>query len=119
LPNGAYITYFKPKVHYDDRNEPYWSYATSDPKEPRKYVYGGYLTENAIQFAAASIMCNAMVRLDKHGYTVALTVHDEIISEEPLDADLDEFTNLMEVIPPGFEGLPLEVDSKEAMRYGK
>lgn len=119
LPNKAFISYFKPKLHYDDRDEPYWSYATADPKEPRKYVYGGYLTENAIQFAAASIMCSAMVRLDKHGYTLALTVHDEIICEEPLEAELEHFTKLMEVIPPGFDGLPLDVDSKEATRYGK
>lgn len=122
LPSGNFIAYFKPILHEDTRGNKYFSYKTPDWKIPRKTTYGGSLTENIVQAVAYDIMSWSMVVLEDEGFTPALTVHDEIITE---DDDSDTSTTLSkfeEIMRRGFKwtaGLPIDVEVQQATRYGK
>jgi DNA polymerase I-like protein with 3'-5' exonuclease and polymerase domains len=63
-----------------------------------------------------------MLRMDKAGLRIVLTVHDEIVVEAPED-DADRQLAVMEQImrePPAWaEGLPLGVEAGVMRRYGK
>jgi DNA polymerase bacteriophage-type len=88
-------------------------------------TYGGKLVENITQAVARDLMAESMLILDDMGYNIVLTVHDEIISEVPIDTphdeqySVEEFTTLMETTPTWADGLPVRVEAYEATRYRK
>ena len=83
-------------------------------------TYGGKLFENVIQAICRDIMAAAMVRIDKAGYPVVLTIHDEVISEIlKTFGSLDEFQMLMETPPDWAVGFPIKADVWRAERYRK
>ncbi len=56
-------------------------YGLSDTKQwVRKSLYGGYQCENIVQGIARDFLAPAIVRAEKAGYEVVLTVHDELLS---------------------------------------
>lgn len=88
-------------------------------KWERVSTYGGKLTENVIQALSREVMADAMLRLDDAGFHLGLTVHDEIVSEDP-PAALPEFLHTMEEDPGHWaEGLPLAVEGFATERYRK
>lgn len=50
-----------------------------------KKIYGGLLTENAVQGTARDILALGMYACEERGYRVMLTVHDSIILEVPTE----------------------------------
>ena len=82
-------------------------------------TYGGRLCENAVQATARDIMTEAMLRVDRAGFPVVLTVHDEIVSEAEPDSNLDKFKFFMQGIPEWAEGLPIAVECWAGERYRK
>jgi DNA polymerase bacteriophage-type len=67
----------------------------------RMSTYGGKLTENIVQAVARDILTHAIVNLEKAGYPVVLHVHDEIVSEIPLNfGSITEFEQIMSTMPP-------------------
>ena len=129
LPNGRRLWYFNPSLHewYDHK----WKkdrvtlrYEGKDSKRGGAWgtisSYGGMLTENVVQAIARDLMVEAMIRVEKAGYPVVLTVHDEIVAEVPDGfGALDEFQRLLTVIPPWAIGCPIAADGWEATRYRK
>ena len=86
----------------------------------RQKTYGGKLVENAIQAEARDMLGVAMLRCEKYGYWLVLTVHDEIVSETPADyGSQDEFEELMVKMPRWAEGCPVAVEGKTDVRFGK
>ena len=80
----------------------------------------GALVENVVQATARDLLANAMVRVEAAGYSIVLTVHDEIICEIPEGFDsLDEFHRLMTVLPDWAEGLPVAARVWTRQRYAK
>lgn len=60
----------------------------------RTAAYGGKLVENITQAVARDIMANALLNIkDKGIFTPHLTVHDEIITSGPDNADVKELEN--------------------------
>lgn len=56
-------------------------YGLNDVKQwTRKALYGGYQCENIVQGTARDFLAPAIVRAEKAGYEVVLTVHDELLS---------------------------------------
>lgn len=86
----------------------------------RRAMYGGLLVENAVQALARDLLACAMWRLEKAGYPVVLTVHDEIVTEVPEGhGTLEDFQRIMEIHPPWAATLPISSETYEAERYKK
>ena len=98
-------------------------YKGLDPKSKKwseQYLWTGTLVENNTQGIARDIMAEAMLRLEKQGYEVCLTVHDEVVAYAPNDfGSLEEFTELMCELPAWAPGLPLTASGWEGQRYKK
>ena len=84
----------------------------------KQETYGGKLVENITQAVARDIMAEAMLKLEKEGYNIVLTVHDEIISEVA-NGDVERFKTIMENAPEWAKTLPITVEAYEAERYRK
>ncbi len=83
-------------------------------------TYGGSLAENVTQAVARDIMADAMVRADAAGYSLVLTVHDELVSDDAQDfGSAEDFKRLMEIVPSWAEGFPIAASVFRAMRYRK
>jgi DNA polymerase len=119
LPSGRALCYPSPRLQYGeityngiDQYTRRW--------QPLK-TYGGKLVENATQAVARDVLADAMMRAEQAGYSVVLSVHDELICETP---DSDEFTaeglvRIMTTNPPWADGLPLAAEGEEMRRYRK
>jgi DNA polymerase len=139
LPSGRCIHYFQPGIdenrfikknerpedHPEDctcdecgwyaENIYYWGMKQVDGKTTTQfakvYSYGGKLVENAIQGLCRDIMCDGGLRVEKNGFPVVFTVHDEVISlvkESEVRSDtLQVFEQLLSEVPSYVTGLPL------------
>src|SRR3546814_761873 len=83
-------------------------------------TYGGMLTENVVQAIARDLMAEAMIRVEKAGYPIVLTVHDEIIAETDENfGSEEEFHHLMAASPPWATDCPIAVEGGTIRRYQK
>lgn len=133
LPSGRTICYPFPRIRevempwLDEDGKPavreavvYKAVDQFTRKWGDKAFYGGLATENVTQAVARDIMAEAMVRVERAGYPVVLTVHDEIVCETPEDfGDPGEFTRLMTETPPWAASLPVAADGWDGQRYRK
>ena len=128
LPNGRRLWYYNPRL--EDVKMPWgdWkkqvSYEGRDNKKGGRWgrirTYGGMLTENVVQAISRDLMAEAMVRVELRGYSIILTVHDEIISEDPEDfGSQEEFEALMSIVPEWAPDCPVAVAGWEGYRYRK
>ena len=54
---------------------------TNTRKWERLYTYGGKFAENITQAVARDVLATTMPLIESSGYEIALTVHDEVITE--------------------------------------
>lgn len=127
LPNGRALWYYDPVV---TKNMTPWgmkdslTYMGRNNKQggnwSRITTYGGMLTENIVQAIARDLMAEAMIRVEKKGYPIILTVHDEIIAETDLAfGSQEEFESEMAAVPPWATGCPIAVEGGVVTRYQK
>lgn len=144
LPNGRKIWYYLPVIEEKMVVKPWeltkakkekrapvpelqynLSYMGRDNKRNgvwgRIRTYGGMLTENCVQAIARDLMVEGMIRVEEANYPIILTVHDEIISEVPLDhGSLEAFEALMAGPPPQWAlDCPVAVEGWSGLRYKK
>lgn len=127
LPSGRCIAYGAPKVK--DEDTPWGGTRkavtalgvnSTTNKWERHGLYGGILTNNAVQGLARDLMANGMLNADKAGYPIVLTVHDEAVADvEEGFGSLAEFERLLCAKPEWAKGLPLVADGWEGHRYRK
>jgi DNA polymerase len=84
----------------------------------RLTTYGGSLTENFVQAIARDLLRDAMLRVERHGYPVVGSIHDEVLSEA-MTGDLNEFMSLMKVVPEWATGLPIDASGWVGDRWRK
>lgn len=86
----------------------------------RLRAYGGLLVENIVQAVSRDLMADAMLRLDAAGYTPVLSVHDEVLSEVPMNfGSVAEFETLMSERPTWANNCPIAVEGWRGARYRK
>lgn len=92
----------------------------SKKKMQVEFTHGGILTENIVQATARDLMMPALLRLEKEGYEVLLSVYDEGVCEKPKGQGLvREFVDILCEVPSWGKGLPLEAKGWHGPRYRK
>lgn len=123
LPSGRYIAYHRPRLiesKFDRYQVEYMGINSMTKKYTRQRTYGGKLVENITQATAMDCMADKMLEIEEAGYPLVLTVHDELVSDTPNgQGSIEDFNNIMEIIPNWAEGLPIAADGYEARRYKK
>lgn len=125
LPNKRRLWYFSPRLFTNDKGRLQLEYAGRDNKKAGVWnwhvrTYGGMLTENIVQAISRDIMVEGMFRLERAGYWIVLTVHDEIVSEVDIGfGSEEEFEAIMAQCPKWTPGLPLAVGTFRKRRYEK
>lgn len=143
LPSGRLLHYFRPQLIKTERfgkmrdQIHFCGYATYRPGlwlDGRKTksgksvgystTYGGKLTENIVQALCRDLMRDAMLRVQNvfgpRGLRVVLTVHDEVLALIRSGAvSLEEFIEVLSVVPVWAEDFPIAWEGWRRRRYGK
>lgn len=119
LPSGRRLCYVKPKIgenKFGGESVTYEGVGTNKKWE-RIESYGPKFVENIVQAISRDILCHAMRTLS-HCFIVG-HVHDELIIETPMDADLNAICEQMGRTPDWITGLLLRADGYETSFYKK
>lgn len=119
LPSGRRLCYVKPKIgenRFGGESVTYEGVGTNKKWE-RIESYGPKFVENIVQEISRDILCHAMHTLS-HCFIVG-HVHDELIIETPIAADLNAICEQMGRTPDWINGLLLRADGYETEFYKK
>lgn len=126
LPSGRCLAYPSPKLEMgktpwgEDREQISYMGVNDKNQWVRIRSYGGKLVENITQAVCRDIMAEAMLRLQKAGYHVLFTVHDEIVSETAEDfGSEEEFLKILTEVPAWAKGFPIKAEGWTGFRYRK
>ncbi|MEB7619806.1 DNA polymerase [Klebsiella aerogenes] len=119
LPSGRALCYPSPTI--EKGNITYMGINSYSRKWQRLKTYGGKLVENVTQAAARDVLAGNMPLIENAGYSIVLTVHDEVICEAP---DTDDYTDaalssLLSTNPEWAPDIPLNAGGFEAYHYRK
>lgn len=125
LPSGRDISYYKPFMQIVE--SPYGPKETlhfyGENAVSRQFTvektFGGKLTENIVQAISFDLMIYSMIQLEKAGFPIVLSVHDEAVSECDKDKNIEDFKCVMQTPPAWAHDLPLKVGAWEGPRYKK
>lgn len=119
LPSGRALCYPSPSI--EKGNITYQGVNSYSRKWQRLKTYGGKLVENVTQAAARDVLAGNMPLIEDAGYSIVLTVHDEIISEAPdtPEYSAEHLSQLLATVPVWAKGIPLNAGGFEAYRYRK
>ena len=122
LPSGRDLVYVKPKLMLNKFGREGLTYEGigTTKKWERIETYGPKIVENIVQAASRDLLGEAMLRLDKAGFSIVAHVHDEVICEVPLgESSVEEVCKIMSVNPKWAKGLPLDADGFACDFYQK
>ncbi|EFR7202881.1 DNA polymerase [Salmonella enterica] len=119
LPSGRAVCY--PGIRLVNDEISYMGINPYSRKWQRLRTYGGRLVENVCQAAARDVLAGNMPLIEDTGYSIVLTVHDEVITEAP---DTDDFNDtalsaLLSTNPEWAPDIPLNAGGFEAYHYRK
>ena len=119
LPSGRYLCY--PSVRLNDDRIQYKGVNQYTRKWDFLDTYGGKLFENLCQAMSRDILASNMHNIEKAGYKIVLTVHDEVICEAPDSPEFnaDHLSGLLATNPDWCADIPLAADGFESYRYKK
>jgi DNA polymerase bacteriophage-type len=132
LPSGRAIVYFQPMVSnvegpFGPTEKLSFRGINSQTRQFEKQdTYGGKLVENMVQATARDIMAWAMLHLEKAGYRIVLSVHDEIVCEVEESPNkifskytVNEMIHIMCSLPEWAKGCPIKAEGWKGRRYKK
>ena len=117
LPNGMRLLY--PELEYRDKE--FSCLRKKEGRVQRVKLYGGAIVENVTQALARIVISDNMLDATRHGYKVALQVHDEVVllvREEEAEEAYANTIKWMRTPPAWGVGLPLDAEGGIADRYG-
>lgn len=119
LPSGRALCYPSPSI--EKGNITYMGINSYSRKWQRLKTYGGKLVENVTQAAARDVLAGNMPLIENAGYSIVLTVHDEVICEAPDTGDYTDGTlsSLLSTNPEWAPDIPLNAGGFEAYHYRK
>lgn len=119
LPSGRALCYPSPSI--EKGNITYMGINSYSRKWQRLKTYGGKLVENVTQAAARDVLAGNMPLIEKAGYSIVLTVHDEVICEAPDTGDYTDaaLSSLLSTNPEWAPDIPLNAGGFEAYHYRK
>lgn len=83
-------------------------------------LYGGFYAQNITQAISRDLLCEGMFNVDRAGYPIVMHIHDDICSEVPTEfGSYQEFEDLMAIIPPWAQGLPINAEGWERETWRK
>ena len=113
LPSGRKLYYPKAKLGINPFGRDSFEYEglnQTSHKVEVIYMYGGKMVENIVQAIARDCLSEALLRLDKAGFTIKFHVHDEAILEVDSDIAEEELNRAISIMCEETEwakGLPL------------
>ena len=118
LPSGRILCY--PHARLDQDGISYakasWKPAADAKEWPRAKLWPGLACENVVQATAHDLLREALRALPE----AVLHVHDEIVCEtDDPESTTELMTRVMTTPPSWAAGLPLGIEIKTMMRYGK
>lgn len=121
LPSGRSLFYAKPHLMENQFGRPELTYmgTGTNRKWQRIESYGPKIVENLIQGFCRDLLAEAIERMTKAGYRIVMHIHDEVVIEAPMDADLKTACDLMSVTPDWAPGLKLSAAGFAAEFYQK
>lgn len=126
LPSGRLLGYPRPSVKtVESKFGPkevvhFWGVDTFTRDWSEQTTYGGKLAENATQAVARDVMAEALLRVERAGFPVILSVHDEAVSEVPAGTgDVAAYEAAMTTLPTWASGLPVAAEGWTGKRYRK
>lgn len=123
LPSGRRLAYLRPQITKNIFGGDCVSYEGIHQKTKqwcRIDTYGGKLAENIVQGTARDVLAEKMLMLDKAGYNLILSVHDEIPIDQPEGVGtLEECLQIMRTPCKWAPGLPLNAEGFESKYYKK
>lgn len=121
LPSGRRLSYCRPRVEINEYGRESVTYegVGTTKKWERIESYGPKFVENIVQGTSVSLLANAMQTLTDCGYDIVMHVHDEVVIEAPMDADVEKICNLMALTPKWADGLVLNAAGYECEFYKK
>ncbi|EPA3719684.1 DNA polymerase [Klebsiella aerogenes] len=119
LPSGRALCYPSPSI--EKGNITYMGINSYSRKWQRLKTYGGKLVENVTQAAARDVLAGNMPLIENAGYSIVLTVHDEVICEAPDTDDYNDaaLSSLLSTNPEWAPDIPLNAGGFEAYHYRK
>lgn len=121
LPSGRRLAYVKPKIgqnRFGGEAVTYEGVGISKKWE-RIESYGPKFVENIVQAVSRDILCHAMRRLDAAGFSIVMSVHDEVVIEAPPELIPDDVCRYMSETPPWAKGLLLRAEGFMCPFYRK
>jgi DNA polymerase len=125
LPFGRKLAYYDPRIEVRDTpwgdKKPtvtYMAVNSLSKKWERDKTYGGKIVENITQAVARDIIAEAMLRVEKAGYRIVLSVHDEILCEKEKGSPV-ELEKLMVYPTLWGKDIPLKAECWTGTRYTK
>lgn len=122
LPSGRFVCYPGAQLEDGGVGKGTFSYMGINQytrKWERIRTYSGKCVENATQAAAADILIGAIGPIEQAGFQIVFSVHDEFITEAPLNKDNKELEKLMSTPPSWAPDLPLAAAGFTATSYRK
>lgn len=131
LPSGREMVYRKVArewvSHYDEEEKKYkrkccvTAEAVKNGRLMRVPLYGGLLTENAVQATARDVFGGHCLALDEEfgDGTVLFSEHDGAINEVDLSVTAKDIERVMSVTPDWLKGCPISAEAKEVLCYCK
>ena len=122
LPSGRSLCYCKPRMGINNFGSECVRYEGIGVSKKWELLdsYGPKFVENITQAIARDILCEAMDRLEKKGYHIVMTVHDEVVLEVPEGkSSVEEVCSIMKENPSWLNNFPSACEGYECQFYKK